>query len=127
MKLLLDTCIVIWILADSSELKKKSRTSILDASVCYVSAISVAEIEIKRSLGKLEIPTDFVDKIKKSGIESLPFKIEEAQILGTLPYYHKDPFDRMLISQAIGSNLTILTDDKTFKRYNVPVLLNKNV
>ncbi len=118
---------MVWILADSSDLKRKPRTSILEAAVWYASAISIAEIEIKHSLGKLEIPADFVDKIKKSGIESLPFKTEEAQILGTLPYHHKDPFDRMIISQAIANNLTVLTDDKTFKLYNVPVLLNKNI
>ena len=126
MKLLLDACIVIWILADSPDLKRKSKEAIQKAETCYVSSISVSEIEIKRSIGKLDIPSGYVVKIIESGLDSLSFRFKEAEILGTLPYHHKDPFDRMLISQAIANDLTILTDDSIFKQYNVPVLLNRN-
>lgn len=107
-------------------MKGKSKEIIQKAETCYVSSISVSEIELKRSIGKLDIPSGYVDKIVDSGLDSLSFKIKEAEILWTLPCHHKDPFDRMLISQAIADDLTILTDDSIFKQYNVPVLLNRN-
>ncbi len=123
MKLLLDTNIVVWVLADHSSLNSKTRRIILDAESCYVSSISIAEIEIKKSIGKLEIEDGYVKNILNSGFETLKFGFDEAELLGDLPFHHKDPFDRMLITQALFSNLTLLTSDRILKNYNLPVIL----
>ncbi len=126
MDLLLDTCIVIWMLGDSPSLKEKTRVHIRKAGICYVSPVSAAEMDIKRGIGKLDIPEEYVVSITASGLEELPYRFGDAEALRELPYHHKDPFDRMLIAQAIATGLTILTDDRVFKEYNVPVLLNED-
>lgn len=126
MDLLLDTCIVIWMLGDSPSLKKKTRDCIRNAAICHVSPISIAEMEIKRAIGKLEIPEGYTASIAESGLAELPYRFRDAEALRGLPHYHKDPFDRMLIAQAIANGLTLLTDDAVFKEYNVPVLLNQD-
>ena len=124
MKLLLDTSIVIWVLADHPSLKKGVKDTISDAEMCYVSSISLAEIEIKKSIGKLEIADDYIVNILESGFEPLHYRFEDAKLLGRLPFLHKDPFDRMLITQAISNNLTLLTSDHILKDYNLRVIIN---
>ncbi|NQU64058.1 MAG: type II toxin-antitoxin system VapC family toxin [SAR324 cluster bacterium] len=124
MRLLLDTSIVVWVLADHPSLKKESKKTISDAEMCYVSSISLAEIEIKKSIGKLEITDDYVANILESGFEPLHYGFEDARILGKLPFHHKDPFDRMLITQVISNKLTLLTSDRILKRYDLQVIVN---
>ena len=125
MVLLLDTAIVIWALLDAPALTENSRKIIQNAERCLVSSISISEIEIKRSIGKLTIPDLYIDKIFESGFDGLAFDFDDAMGLGRLPLHHKDPFDRMLISQASIKGLTILTNDAKFKDYNLSVLLNE--
>ncbi len=125
MNLLIDTVILIWILDDSSSLETSAREIIQKADNRFVSSITIAEIEIKKSIGKLTIPDSYIKKIFESGFEKLQFDFDDAHGLGNLPYFHRDPFDRMLISQAVEKGLTLLTNDKIFKKYNVPVLLNQ--
>ena len=125
MNLLIDTVILIWILDDSSSLETSAREIIQKADNRFVSSITIAEIEIKKSIGKLTIPDSYIKKIFESGFEELQFDFSDAHGLGNLPYFHRDPFDRMLISQAVEKGLTLLTNDKIFKKYNVPVLLNQ--
>ena len=120
---LLDTMVLIWILDNSPALTPKTRDMIQHSRKCLVSPISISEIEIKRSIGKLLIADRYVEKLLESGIHELPFDLEDAYGLRNLPLHHKDPFDRMLISQAIAKDLTILTNDRLFKEYNVPVVL----
>lgn len=124
MRLLLDTSIVVWVLADHPSLKKKSKKKISDAAACYVSSISLAEIEIKKAIGKLEITDDYIENILESGFEPLHYRFEDAGLLGKLPFHHKDPFDRMLVTQAISNNLTLLTSDRILKTYDLSVIVN---
>ena len=87
----------------------------------YFSPISVAEIEIKVSLGKLAVPDNYLDQIIESGISEWPFRSSDARGLSGLPYHHKDPFDRMLIASALIHNLIIVTSDAVFRQYPVTV------
>ena len=80
-----------------------------------------AEIEIKKSIGKLKIPDTYQDSIIESGIKELGFTGKDAGHLGTLPFYHKDPFDRMLIATAINNGMTIVTGDESFCEYPIQV------
>lgn len=124
MRLLLDTSIVVWVLADHPSLKKVSKKTVSDADICFVSSISLAEIEIKKSLGKLEITDDYIANILASGFEPLHYRFEDAELLGKLPFHHKDPFDRMLLTQAISNKLTLLTSDQILKNYDLRVIVN---
>jgi PIN domain nuclease of toxin-antitoxin system len=123
--LLIDTAILIWALADSPSLTVKSRKIIEQAAGRLVSSISIAEIEVKRSIGKVRMPDVYVEQIAESGFDELPFDFKDAFELRSLPLHHRDPFDRMLISQARARGLTILTSDVSFKEYNVPVVMNE--
>ena len=125
MDLLIDTGILIWILADSSHLTINSKQIVQTTDKRFISSISIAEIEIKRSIGKLTIPDTYLQKIFESVFEELTFEFSDAYFLGKLPFFHKDPFDRMLISHAIVKGLTLLTNDKIFKKYNLPIILNE--
>jgi len=123
--LLIDTAILIWVLDNSPSLTDKTKKIIEDAGRRLVSSISISEIEIKRSIGKLTIPDLYIEKIFESGFDELSFDFDDAFGLRSLPLHHRDPFDRMLISQATVKGLTILTNDTSFKKYNVSVLLSE--
>lgn len=125
MLLLIDTAILIWVLDNSPSLTDKTKKIIEDAGRRLVSSISISEIEIKRSIGKLTIPDLYIEKIFESGFDELSFDFDDAFGLRSLPLHHRDPFDRMLISQATVKGLTILTNDTSFKKYNVSVLLSE--
>jgi PIN domain nuclease of toxin-antitoxin system len=84
-----------------------------------VSAASVWEIEIKRALDKLEAPTDLLAQIDASGFTSLPIAAEHAVLAGRLPPYHRDPFGRMLIAQAMHLNVPLVSADEQFDAYPV--------
>lgn len=123
MQLLLDTNIVIfWLNAD-----KRVSQDLIDIisnskHSCYISAASIWEIEIKASLGKLKIPDHYTDEISKQSFVELPISFIHAENVKALPDYHKDPFDRLIISQAIIERLTIVTLDRIFAKYPVDVL-----
>ena len=93
------------------------------AGSSYVSAISIVEIEIKRSIKKIEIPDNFREFIYKSGLQELVYDIDDSQFLAKLPFYHRDPFDRMLISQAMAKNLCLITSDSIFRQYPVKLYI----
>ena len=120
MRLLLDTHVLLWWLADDRRLSAEHRVLIADASnVVLVSAMTIAEIAIKTSLGKLEAPDDLPDHIEAQGFGWLPVGAEHAWRVRDLPPHHRDPFDRMLIAQAIAEQLTVLTADPHFAAYGV--------
>ena len=120
MRLLLDTHVVLWWLADDRRLTAAHRVLIADASnVVLVSAMTIAEIAIKTSLGKLEAPDDLLPTLETGGFDELPFESRHADLLRKLPWHHRDPFDRMLIAQAIAEQLTVLTADPHFAAYGV--------
>lgn len=87
-----------------------------------VSAATVWEIEIKRSMGKLTAPVDLADALTAGAYRGLPITLAHAVSAGRLPRIHGDPFDRMLVGQAMVENLTIVTGDPKFAPYGVPVL-----
>ena len=124
MRLLLDTHILLWWLADSPKLPEQAREWIADpASAVFVSAVSLWEIWLKQSLGKLKLPSDFEEKLAAESFESLPLLAAHTRGLASLPWHHRDPFDRMLIAQANATGLAFLTADEAAAAYGDSVLL----
>lgn len=124
MKVLLDTCTFLWIITDDKTLSPVSREVFSDPThEMFLSAISVWEMLVKFSLGKIQLPTpvdQFISQQReRHGIG--PLSLEEAATghLPKLPHLHRDPFDRMLICQAIQHELTILTPDPLITQYAV--------
>ena len=118
MKILMDTHIFLWAVSDPDELSDAWRHE-LESQVnqVYLSAVSVAEIMIKSSIGKLEVNFEPVDIAKKSGFDLLDFTAEDALLLKEMPFHHRDPFDRMLIAQGVQNNFYLMTDDSKFCLY----------
>lgn len=127
MKLLLDTCTFLWIITDDAELSLSARALFVDpANDVYLSAVSVWEVSVKFTLGKLplpQLPERFIpDQRERHGIAPLALEERAALYLHRLPSLHKDPFDRMLICQAIQHELTLLTPDPLITQYAVRTL-----
>jgi len=123
LNILLDTHVLLWWLDDNPVLSNKARVPISDGSnLIFVSAAVIWEIRIKQSLGKLDIPPNFRQVLEQQPFELLAITIEHAHAVGALPAIHRDPFDRMLIAQAISEGFTILTRDPLFKEYKVPLI-----
>lgn len=127
MKLLVDTCAFLWIASDSPKLSKTAAAAFLDRNnERYLSAASAWEIGMKYSIGRLPLPQRpdiYVPALREaSGIESLDMDEESALHAGRLPALHADPFDRMLVAQAIVHGMTILTPDVEIERYGVRTL-----
>lgn len=123
MRLLLDTHVVLWWLNDSPQLGLEARGAIAASdNMVYVSAVSVWEIVLKRSLGKLEIPEQWAEALSEEPFRALPVTWEHATGVGRLPDLHRDPFDRLLLAQVLAENLTLVTHDEAMYRYQVPVL-----
>ena len=122
MKLLLDTHVVLWWRADSPRLGREARMAIASADVVWVSAVSGWEVAIKQALGKLRLRGQFSALVAAGGLSELALSLRHADRLAELPLYHADPFDRMLIAQASVERLTVVTHDRQFERYDVPVL-----
>ena len=123
MSYLLDTHTLLWWLANNPTLSPSAQEVIANPNnLIFVSAVSAWEISIKKAIGKLEAPSDLLTVIKRNQFEPLPISIEDGLEAGALPNYHNDPFDRMLIAQAVGHKLIIITRDKKFKQYEVSLL-----
>ena len=119
MHLLLDTHLFIWWLKDDRCLSKKARALIMDAEEVYISSISIWEAAIKIQLKKLDVVmTTLVESIHNEGFIELPLIAKHAALIAQLPNYHGDPFDRILIAQAISEPLRFLTADKKLKQYS---------
>ena len=123
MNIIIDTHIFLWLAADLKKVSKKHMQYIenLDNNI-YLSSISIAEIEIKKSIGNLDFEADILKILDEMGIEVLNFDAKSAIMLGTLPMHHRDPFDRMIISQAITNGYKIITVDNKFKLYECELL-----
>jgi PIN domain nuclease of toxin-antitoxin system len=122
MKLLLDTHSILWWLG-GVRISPEARDLIEDGgNLALVSAASVWEVAIKRSLGKLTAPDGFATAVVRNGFEPLSISSEHADALGELPQHHRDPFDRMLVAQARLEGLTIVTRDPSFDLYDVNVV-----
>jgi PIN domain nuclease of toxin-antitoxin system len=121
--LLLDTNVLLWWLAASERLTKRTRRVVADCPLVYVSAATVWEIAIKRALGKLEIPDNLEETLAANSFVSLPISVSHAIAAGKLPRHHDDPFDRMLVAQAALGSLTLLTADARLKAYDASILV----
>lgn len=123
MQLLLDTHVLLWSLAGDDRLGDRAVDLIEDGrNVVYVSAASIWEISIKRSLGKLRVPGDVPTEVDAASFIRLPISFEHAVEVAALPDLHADPFDRMLIAQARTDRLTLMTDDALMQRYDVQLI-----
>ena len=123
MKLLLDTHTFLWALSEPNRLSKKQITAMEDpTNKVYVSSISITEIAVTASLGKLELSFDPIDAAERSGFEMLDFSAKDALLLKDLPFHHRDPFDRMLITQAISRKLIFVTQDSLMDPYDCRTL-----
>lgn len=119
MRLLLDTHIFLWCIKDDARLSKSIRSKILHASEVYVSSASIWESTIKIKLKKLDGDVnEIVEAIVDSGFIELPITALHAAAVAALPDIHRDPFDRVLIAQAISEPLTFLTADTQLKNYS---------
>jgi PIN domain nuclease of toxin-antitoxin system len=124
MRLLLDTHAFLWFIIGSSNLSGKARALIEDpANERLLSVASLWEIAIKTSLGKLILSAPFSDLIPTqltlSGVELLNIKIDHLSILTTLPFHHRDPFDRLIAAQALVEKIPVVGFDSSFDRYGV--------
>ena len=124
MRILLDTCTFLWVITDDTALSASARDVFMDPdNDVYLSAVSVWEIAVKHGLGKLPLPYSPVRFIpaqrERHGIASLPLEEQAILYLPKLPLLHRDPFDRVLICQAIQHELTLLTPDPLITQYPV--------
>jgi len=118
MKIIIDTHIFLWAVSAPQKLSKiYTRELETLSNTIYVSSISIVEIMIKNSIGKLTIDVDLIKAVKDSGFELLDFTAQDALVLKDMPLHHKDPFDRMLIAQAMSNNYRMMSDDEKFSSY----------
>jgi len=122
-RLLLDTHALIWWFTDSAKLNPQAREAIADsANEVFVSAISGLEIAIKCAQGRLKVPNNLDALITDAGFTHLPVTFSHGEQAGYLPLYHRDPFDRVLVSQAQAEGLTLVTRDAQIMQYDVCIL-----
>lgn len=123
MNILLDTHVLIWVLENNPTLSYKAVENIINGdNVVFASAASVWEIAIKKSMGKLETPNNLLEEITIHRFTPLPINLHHAELAGKLPNIHNDPFDRMLVAQAVYENLTLITRDELIFQYDVQTL-----
>ena len=123
MRILLDTHVLLWWLGNDRRLPDAIGTAMNDGTnEVLVSSISVAEIAIKTSLGKLHAPDDLLAQLGAASMISLPFTTDHAIALRELPLHHRDPFDRMLVVKALIESLVFATVDPACRQYAVQTL-----
>jgi PIN domain nuclease of toxin-antitoxin system len=123
LRLLLDTHAALWFLAGDERLGEIARRELSDEdNRVLLSAAVVWEIAVKRSLGKLEVSADYLSRLRDGGAEPLPISIDHAVVVESLPWHHRDPFDRMLVAQAQVERATLVTGDERLLAYGIPVV-----
>ena len=124
MRILLDTHIFYWLFYDQRKLPSAARTILDDADAVFVSAVSLWEIAIKVRVGKLkaDIP-ELISSLEAANLLELPVLARHTPLVSILPLHHADPFDRLLIAQAITEPLLLLTADPQLKQYSELVIL----
>jgi PIN domain nuclease of toxin-antitoxin system len=121
-KLLLDTHVFLWWRANDPLLQEPARSAIAEADVVFVSAATAWEAAIKASLGRLDLPDTIESGVENSGFEKLLISFSHAEAAAALPSHHGDPFDRMLVAQAVSEDLTLVTHDRRLEAYEVSIL-----
>jgi PIN domain nuclease of toxin-antitoxin system len=123
MRILLDTNALLWLLKDDIRLSSSARATIENASEILISEVSLWEISIKINIGKLAPISELYETIENLGFRRLNIKDSYLARYETLPLIHRDPFDRMLVTQALTEEVTLLTSDDVFKEYGVKIIL----
>ncbi len=122
MRLLLDTHVFLWWNEDDQRLRQEVKDTIIRAEGNVVSAASAWEVAIKTALGKMQLHIPFEDAVEINSFQKLPVEFRHATATAALPPHHGDPFDRLLIAQALTEGLTLVTHDRVFARYGIPVI-----
>lgn len=128
MRVLLDTQVWLWMLASPERLSKKSRALVVSVeNELILSAVSAWEIAIKYGLGRLQLPeppADYISRLMtRTGVTPLTIQHRHALHVATLPDHHRDPFDRLLIAQALLEELPVLSSARIFRRYGVEMIV----
>ena len=123
---LVDTHALIWFLNGDNELTDNAKKAIEEKdAINFISIVSLWEIAIKISIGKLELKIPFAkisEQLENNGFQILPVTFEDTLLLSTLPFHHRDPFDRIIISQSFNNKLRIISKDKFFDAYQVSLI-----
>jgi PIN domain nuclease of toxin-antitoxin system len=127
MKILLDTQVFLWFIMGSERLSEAHRVLIEEGdNQCCISIASLWEIAIKVSLSKLELSFSFdslvEEHIERNGLSLLPLETSHLKQLLALPHHHRDPFDRMIIAQAIAEDLSVISSDPLFQKYDLNLI-----
>lgn len=122
MRLLLDTHVVLWQAAGEDRLGPRTKRHLEDAEELRFSVVSFAEIGVKASIGKLDVPDDLASHIAAMGIRTLILTAEQGLAVQHLPLHHRDPFDRLLVAQARSDGLTLVTADRRIAGYDVSII-----
>jgi PIN domain nuclease of toxin-antitoxin system len=122
-RLLLDTHIFYWSFYERDRLSERALDLIEGAEAIFISSASIWEIAIKVRLGKIKAdPPELIEHIEESGFQELPVWSRHAIIVAGLPMHHTDPFDRLLVAQAISEPLRLVTADTQLKQYSELVI-----
>lgn len=117
---LIDAHALLWWLAGDQRLPRRSHQAVADPeNRVLASAVSAWEVAIKSALGKLEAPADLIEVVEKSGLEWIPVEPREAYAAGGLPMHHRDPFDRLLVAQALERSAQLISRDDKLDPYGV--------
>lgn len=123
MKFLLDTHAFLWFVNDDPQLSLAAKTLMESEVDLLLSVASLWEISIKVSIGKLDLPKSFdlfiPEQLQINEIEVLPIELQHLSIVASLPLHHRDPFDRLLISQSLVEEMSIIGTDEVFDQYGV--------
>jgi len=124
LRILLDTHLLLWWLEASPALSAQAGETICNPeNIIFVSAVSLWEIWLKQSLGKLRLPVDFTERLAAESFENLPLVASQTRQVSLLPWHNRDPFDRMLVAQAQVEKLILLTADEALAAYGPVVHL----
>jgi PIN domain nuclease of toxin-antitoxin system len=124
MRVLLDTHTLIWGLCEPDRLNVKTKELLTNIdNIIFVSIASLWELQIKKSLNKITLPDNFTSQLQENGYELLNITHEHISKLDTIPMIHRDPFDRMLISQCIYENIPLVTKDTEIIKYNIQTII----
>lgn len=133
MTYLVDTQIFLWFLSERNRFSATARQFLedTDSNRFYLSDATAWEVSIKYGLGKLKLPETpelfFMDRVRQAGYKHLRIDLRHVTRVHSLPQLHRDPFDRLLITQAILENMTIISDDRVFRSYEVDSLTLKDI
>lgn len=123
MKLLLDTHAALWLLGGDERLSETARRHLTDgANDVLLSAAVVWEVAIKSALGKLVVPDEYLALLLDAGVQPLPVSVAHAAAVERLPSHHRDPFDRMLVSQATIEGAALVSCDDALRPYGVAMI-----